>query len=56
MPSPFTAAVYLAAWYVASLVTLFLNKHILSTLQGNPQTLAMVQMTTTCVMGAGKVL
>ena len=55
IPSPLSAAVYLSGWYLASLVTLFLNKHILSTLNGNPQTLAMVQMTTTCVMGAAKV-
>ncbi len=55
VPLQLSAVVYLCAWYMASLVTLFLNKHILSTLKGNPQTLAMVQMTTTCVMGAVKV-
>eukprot|EP00947_MAST-08B_sp_MAST-8B-sp1_P005010 g5010.t1 len=46
--------VYLGLWYLASLVTLFINKHVLS--NGiNAQVLAVVQMTTTCVMGAAKV-
>ena len=49
------ALAFLSLWYLASLVTLFMNKYILSTLKGNPQTLAVAQMTTTCVMGAGKV-
>lgn len=49
------ALTFLALWYLTSLSTLFLNKHILSTLQGNPQSLAVAQMTTTCVMGAAKV-
>jgi hypothetical protein len=50
-----SAALFLALWYCTSLVTLFLNKYILSGLNGNPQTLAMTQMVTTCVMGAIKV-
>ena len=49
------AVLFMALWYVTSLITLFMNKYILSGLQGNPQTLAVAQMTTTCVMGAGKV-
>ena len=51
---PAKAMVYLGLWYLASLVTLFINKHVLS--NGiNAQVLAVVQMTTTCVMGAAKV-
>ncbi len=50
-----SATMFLALWYLTSLTTLFLNKYILSTLHANPQTLAMTQMVTTCVMGALKV-
>ena len=48
------ALVYLGLWYLTSLVTLFMNKFILS--RGvDAQVLGVVQMTTTCVMGGAKV-
>lgn len=49
------ATVFIALWYTSSLTTLFLNKHILSTLHVDAQTLAMAQMFTTCGLGAVKV-
>lgn len=48
------AFVFMGLWYFTSMVTLFLNKHILSGIGGSPQILGMAQMTTTCVMGAAK--
>jgi hypothetical protein len=48
------ALVYLGLWYLTSLVTLFMNKFILSR-DVDAQVLGVVQMTTTCVMGGVKV-
>lgn len=49
------AALCALLWYFCSLCTLFLNKMILSDPQGNVRFLSLVQMTTTCVLGAFKV-
>lgn len=46
---------FIAGWYVCSGVTLFGNKHMLSTLQANPDLLALSQMCITATMGASKV-
>jgi solute carrier family 35, member E2 len=46
---------WMGSWYCCSLVTLFLNKIILSDLGGDVQTLGLVQMLTTATMGALKV-
>eukprot|EP00049_Salpingoeca_infusionum_P023470 m.12294 g.12294 ORF g.12294 m.12294 type:complete len:334 (+) comp5817_c0_seq1:221-1222(+) len=49
------AAAWLGAWYLCSLVTLFLNKIILSSEGGNQYVLGIVQMVTTATLGAAKV-
>ena len=48
-------AFWMGSWYFCSLVTLFLNKIILSDLGGDIETLGLVQMLTTATMGALKV-
>lgn len=48
------ALVYLALWYFFSFCTLFLNKYILSLLEGEPSMLGAVQMLSTTVIGCGK--
>ena len=47
-------AVYMSLWYFASGVTLFGNKHILSTLKADPSILGASQMTMTAIFGALK--
>lgn len=42
---------FLILWYFFSFTTILLNKHILSTLEGDTALLAMSQMTLTCVLG-----
>ena len=46
---------FIAGWYICSGVTLFGNKHMLSTLHAHPDLLAMSQMTITATMGATKI-
>ena len=46
---------FIAGWYICSGVTLFGNKHMLSTLHANPDLLALSQMVITATMGATKV-
>eukprot|EP00750_Incisomonas_marina_P001973 INCI11860.2.p2 GENE.INCI11860.2~~INCI11860.2.p2 ORF type:complete len:201 (-),score=22.75 INCI11860.2:744-1346(-) len=46
---------FIAGWYICSGVTLFGNKHMLSTLHANPDVLAVSQMTITAAMGASKI-
>ncbi|KAI5101527.1 solute carrier family 35 member E2B [Silurus meridionalis] len=48
------ALVYLALWYFFSFCTLFLNKYILSLLEGEPSVLGAVQMLSTTVIGCFK--
>ncbi|XP_073675457.1 solute carrier family 35 member E2A-like [Garra rufa] len=48
------ALTYLALWYFFSFCTLFLNKYILSLLEGEPSMLGAVQMLTTTVIGCVK--
>lgn len=48
------ALVYLVLWYFFSFCTLFLNKYILSLLEGEPSMLGAVQMLSTTVIGCGK--
>jgi len=48
-------AVWIALWYTASLVTLFMNKYILSYLKADSSVLALVQMVSTAFYGAAKV-
>ncbi|CAM4713349.1 unnamed protein product [Leuciscus chuanchicus] len=50
------ALTYLALWYFFSFCTLFLNKYILSLLEGEPSMLGAVQMLSTTVIGCGKML
>ena len=47
---------YIASWYTASLVTLFMNKWFMlkEGINGNPQTLALAQMVFSCATGAIK--
>ena len=46
---------WLAAWYFCSLVTLFMNKTILSTMGGDQYVLGITQMSMTATLGAIKV-
>ncbi|KAM9785699.1 solute carrier family 35 member E2A [Neosynchiropus ocellatus] len=46
--------VYLGLWYFLSFCTLFLNKYILSLLQGEPSMLGAVQMVSTTLIGCLK--
>eukprot|EP00051_Salpingoeca_urceolata_P030169 m.492268 g.492268 ORF g.492268 m.492268 type:complete len:334 (+) comp31938_c0_seq1:282-1283(+) len=46
---------WLSAWYLCSLVTLFMNKSILSNLGGDKYVLGITQMMTTAVLGGAKV-
>ncbi len=57
MASNANAAVifWLASWTFCSLVTLFMNKTILSSLGGDEYTLGITQMITTAVLGGAKV-
>ncbi|XP_050973737.1 solute carrier family 35 member E2A [Labeo rohita] len=48
------ALTYLALWYFFSFCTLFLNKYILSLLEGEPSMLGAVQMLSTTVIGCVK--
>ncbi|KAA0713601.1 Solute carrier family 35 member E2 [Triplophysa tibetana] len=48
------ALVYLVLWYFFSFCTLFLNKYILSLLEGEPGMLGAVQMLSTTVIGCVK--
>ena len=48
-------AFWMGAWYLCSLVTLFMNKIILSDLGGDVHVLGLCQMVTTAVLGAAKV-
>ena len=48
-------AVWIALWYTASLVTLFMNKYILSYLNADSSVLALTQMVSTAIYGAAKV-
>uniref|UniRef100_A0A3B3BNF2 Solute carrier family 35 member E2B n=1 Tax=Oryzias melastigma TaxID=30732 RepID=A0A3B3BNF2_ORYME len=47
---------YLALWYFFSFCTLFLNKYILSLLEGEPSMLGAVQMLSTTVIGCLKMV
>nr|XP_020136890.1 solute carrier family 35 member E2 isoform X2 [Microcebus murinus]XP_020136891.1 solute carrier family 35 member E2 isoform X3 [Microcebus murinus] len=49
------ALLYLALWFFFSFSTLFLNKHILSLLEGEPSTLGAVQMLSTTFIGCIKI-
>ncbi|XP_069320814.1 solute carrier family 35 member E2B isoform X1 [Eulemur rufifrons] len=49
------ALLYLALWFFFSFSTLFLNKHILSLLEGEPSTLGAVQMLSTTLIGCVKI-
>lgn len=53
--APSRVVVFVAAWYITSLVTLFSNKLILSEHGGTANTLALTQMCSTCLYGAIKV-
>eukprot|EP00050_Salpingoeca_kvevrii_P008589 m.303795 g.303795 ORF g.303795 m.303795 type:complete len:320 (-) comp16209_c0_seq1:109-1068(-) len=55
MRAPSAAVFWLAAWYICSLVTLFLNKIILSELGGDQYVLGITQMIMTATLGAAKV-
>ncbi|KAE8293188.1 Solute carrier family 35 member E2 [Larimichthys crocea] len=46
--------IYLALWYFFSFCTLFLNKYILSLLEGEPSMLGAIQMLSTTVIGCLK--
>ncbi|GCB72194.1 solute carrier family 35 member E2B [Scyliorhinus torazame] len=48
------AMMYLSLWYFFSFCTLFLNKYILTLLEGEPGVLGAVQILTTTVIGAFK--
>ncbi|XP_045866601.1 solute carrier family 35 member E2B isoform X5 [Meles meles] len=48
------ALVYLTLWFFFSFCTLFLNKYILSLLEGEPSVLGAVQMLCTTVIGCAK--
>jgi len=48
-------AFWMGSWYLCSLVTLFMNKIILSDLGGDVHVLGLCQMVTTAVLGAAKV-
>ncbi|XP_051758436.1 solute carrier family 35 member E2A [Ctenopharyngodon idella] len=50
------ALTFLALWYFFSFCTLFLNKYILSLLEGEPSMLGAVQMVSTTVIGCVKML
>ncbi|XP_077007691.1 solute carrier family 35 member E2B isoform X10 [Tamandua tetradactyla] len=50
------ALLYLVLWFIFSVCTLFLNKHILSLLEGEPSTLGAVQMLSTTFIGCVKTL
>jgi len=43
---------FLILWYFFSFTTILLNKHILSTLDGDPVLLATTQMAVTCLLGS----
>lgn len=45
---------FICGWYLCSGVTLFGNKHMLSTLKAHPDLLALSQMVITATMGASK--
>lgn len=49
------ALLYLTLWFFLSFCTLFLNKHILSLLEGEPSVLGAVQMLSTTCIGCLKV-
>lgn len=49
-------ALSIAGWYLTSFGTLLLNKHLLGYLHVQPNTLAVVQMTSTAIYGAIKTL
>ena len=49
-------AFWMGSWYLCSLVTLFMNKIILSDLGGDVHVLGLCQMVTTAVLGAAFVL
>ncbi|CAL9703603.1 unnamed protein product [Knipowitschia caucasica] len=46
--------VYMGLWYFFSFCTLFLNKHILSLLEGEPSVLGAIQMLSTTAIGSVK--
>ncbi|XP_067826521.1 solute carrier family 35 member E2A [Heptranchias perlo] len=48
------AMIYLSLWYIFSFCTLFLNKYILTLLEGEPGTLGAVQILSTTVIGCIK--
>ncbi|KAK9970088.1 hypothetical protein ABG768_026056 [Culter alburnus] len=48
------ALTFLALWYFFSFCTLFLNKYILSLLEGEPSMLGAVQMVSTTIIGCVK--
>uniref|UniRef100_A0A8D1JSR1 Solute carrier family 35 member E2B n=1 Tax=Sus scrofa TaxID=9823 RepID=A0A8D1JSR1_PIG len=50
------ALLYLSLWFFFSFCTLFLNKHILSLLEGEPSTLGAVQMLSTTLIGCVKIV
>lgn len=50
------ALLYLGLWFFFSFCTLFLNKHLLSLLEGEPSTLGAVQMLSTTLIGCVKLL
>ncbi|XP_059754901.1 solute carrier family 35 member E2B isoform X1 [Balaenoptera ricei] len=49
------ALIYLTLWFFFSFCTLFLNKHILSLLEGEPSMLGAVQMLSTTLIGCVKI-
>jgi solute carrier family 35 protein E2 len=49
------ATFWLGSWYLCSLITLFMNKYFLSTLDGDEYMLGICQMMTTAVLGGLKV-
>ena len=55
-PRPFYVVAFaMASWYACSLITLFLNKSLLTTMKVPVHYLGMGQMCTTCFLGAVKV-